>query len=269
MNTEEKYKKLKANLKEMGNLVVGFSGGVDSTFLLRVAVDVLGKENVLAVTSRSETHPGASLDEAMDLSDQIGVNHKIIYTEELKDKNFAKNDEKRCYYCKRILFDNIIKYASEQGFDHVADGSNFDDSQSDYRPGRKAIAELGVHSPLEEVEMTKDEIRHLSKKLGLPTWDKPSFACLATRFPYGEKITGEKLKMVGKGEDFLKKFNFNQLRLRQHDKMTGRIEVNPADMKIVIENRQEIVNKLKEIGYNYVTLDIEGYRTGSMNEVLM
>ncbi|MFP4015512.1 MAG: ATP-dependent sacrificial sulfur transferase LarE [Halanaerobiales bacterium] len=266
--TMNKFKKLKKILSRMGKVAIGFSGGVDSTFLLKVAVDTLGEENVMAVTSSSETHPEKSLEEAKQLAGKIGALHKVIHTPELDNIDFKKNDRLRCYYCKRILFSEIKSLAVGEGFAYVVDGSNYDDMQSDYRPGRKATSELGVRSPLEEAEMTKIEIRKLSRSLGLPTWEKASFACLATRFPYGEEITEGKLVKIGRAEEYLKSFSFKQLRARQHDENTIRIEVTPEDMDKLMANRQEIVEKLKEIGYIFVALDLEGYRTGSMNVLL-
>lgn len=265
---EEKYNKLRNILLSIERLVIGFSGGVDSTLLLKVAIDVLGRDNVLAVTSSSETHPLSSLEEAKRLAKEIGADHKIIESMELSDERFSRNDKERCYYCKKILFSDLREIARDNGYSVMADGSNADDSLYDYRPGLKAIKELGVRSPLLEAGLAKKEIRELSKELGLPTWDKAAFACLGSRFPYGEAITSEKLEMVDKGEAFLKKYGFSQLRLRQHDQYTARIEVLSEDMDKLMANREEIVGSLKKIGYNYITLDIEGYRTGSMNELL-
>lgn len=265
---EKKYEKLKDIIEDMGKLVIAFSGGVDSTFLLKVASDVLGPEKVLAVTSRSETYPKKQLEEAKELAKSIGVKHIITYTSELENERFAQNDKLRCYYCKHELFSEVIRIAKEQAFKYVADGSNYDDHIHDYRPGLKAARELKVTSPLKEGEFTKDDIRVISKKLGLPTWEKASFACLSSRFPYGDEIKIENLTMVDLAEEFLQKYDFQQLRVRHHDDNTARIEILPEDMSLFLKDREEIVERLKEIGYIYVTMDIEGYRTGSMNEVL-
>lgn len=265
---ENKYDNLKNMLNDMGELVIAYSGGVDSTFLLKVASDVLGKENVLAVTSSSETYPKKQLEEAEELAKLMGVEHLIIYTSELENDKFAQNDKLRCYYCKHELFSEVIRLAEDQGYKYVADGSNYDDHLHDYRPGIKAAAELEVRSPLKEAEFSKEDIRIISKKLDLPTWNKASFACLSSRFPYGDKITADNLNKVDQAEEFLQQYSFNQLRVRHHDDNTARIEVMPEDMPLLLEYREEIVNHLKDIGYIYITMDIEGYRTGSMNEVL-
>ncbi len=265
---ERKYKNLKDSIRNMGEIVIAFSGGVDSTFLLKVASDVLPKEKVLAVTSRSETYPQKQLEEAKELAESMSVEHIITYTSELENERFAQNDKLRCYYCKHELFSEIIRIAKDRGYKYVADGSNYDDHIHDYRPGLKAAAELEVRSPLKEAEFTKNDIRIISKKLGLSTWEKASFACLSSRFPYGDKITIENLTMVDKAEEFLQQYNFQQLRVRHHDDNTARIEILPEDMPVLLKDREEIVEKLKEIGYTYITMDIEGYRTGSMNELL-
>ncbi len=265
---EKKYKNLKDSIRDMGEIVIAFSGGVDSTFLLKVATEVLPKEKVLAVTSRSETYPQKQLEEAKELAESMFVEHIITYTSELENERFAQNDKLRCYYCKHELFSEIISIAKDHGFKFVADGSNYDDHIHDYRPGLKAAAELEVRSPLKEAEFTKNDIRIISKKLGLSTWEKASFACLSSRFPYGDKITIENLTMVDRAEEFLQGYNFQQLRVRHHDDNTARIEILPEDMPVLLKDREEIVKKLKEIGYTYITMDIEGYRTGSMNELL-
>ncbi|MCK8824101.1 ATP-dependent sacrificial sulfur transferase LarE [Fuchsiella alkaliacetigena] len=264
---DTKFNKLKADLKEMDSLLIAFSGGVDSTFLLKVAHDVLG-DQVAALTSASETYPAEQLEEAKELAQEIGVRHIVTSTTELENHDFTKNDKLRCYHCKLELFSELKEVAAEEGYAEVADGANYDDYANDYRPGLKAAEELGVRSPLKEAEITKEEIRELSRDLGLPTWDKPAFACLSSRFPYGEQITADKLELVDAAERYLRQFDFEQLRVRHHDQHTARIEVTPADMEFFLENRQQIVARLKEIGYTYVTLDLEGYRTGSMNEVL-
>lgn len=263
-----KFNRLQSILANMGELVVGFSGGVDSTFLLKIAAEVMGKENVLAVTSCAETYPSRELKEAEKLADNIGVEQVKIHTSELDNEEFTRNDKMRCYYCKRELFTNILKIAEERDFSYVADGTNYDDAVNDYRPGMKAASELDVKSPLKKAKLTKEDIRKLSRSLGLPTWDKPSFACLSSRFPYGKEINEKELTKVDRAEEFLRKFPLHQIRVRNHDENTARIEVLPDDMKVLLANKKEIVAVMKELGYIYITLDLEGYRTGSMNEVL-
>lgn len=265
-NLEQKYEKLQRLILEMGSVVVAFSAGVDSTFLLKVAHDLLG-DRVLAVTSTSAIRPVETLKEAKDLAISIGVEHRVIQSKELEKEEFVSNDPQRCYYCKKELFEGIWDVAKAEGLNCVVEGSNFDDLD-DFRPGMKAIKELQVRSPLLEAELTKEEIRELSKRLNLPTWNKPAFACLATRFPYGERLVADKLTKVGKAEGYLRQFNFKQLRVRHHDDLTARIEVLPEDMPFFLEHRLEVVARFKEVGYNYIALDLMGYRTGSMNEVL-
>lgn len=264
---ERKYERLKAILKEMGGVVVGFSGGVDSTFLLKTAQEVLG-DKVLAVIASSETYPSREIDEALKLARALGVRYKLIKTHELQDPNFRKNPPQRCYYCKKELFSRLKKIAQEEGFSWVVDGSNYDDLK-DFRPGTQARDELGVRSPLQEARLTKEEIRHLSRSAGLPTWDKPSFACLASRFPYFSEIKEEVLVRIAQAEEFLRSQGFRQVRLRHHG-LLARIEVPPENIPRLLEPelRQKIVQRLKHLGYQYVTFDLEGYRSGSMNEVL-
>ncbi len=266
MNLEQKYQKLQDSLQEMESVAIGFSGGVDSTFLLKVAHDVLG-DKAVAVTSKSETYPQEQYEEAQRLAREIGAPHRIIHTEELDNDDFARNDSNRCYYCKKELFSSVLLIARKEGLNYVLDGSNYDDLD-DYRPGLKAIKELKVRSPLLEAELTKAEIRELSNRLNLTTWDKPSFACLSSRFPYGDQITQEKLTMVDGAERYLRKYDFKQLRVRHHDAKTARIEVLSEDMPFFLEHREEVVTAFKSLGYTYITLDLQGYRTGSMNEVL-
>ncbi|SJZ70451.1 ATP-dependent sacrificial sulfur transferase LarE [Selenihalanaerobacter shriftii] len=263
---ERKYNKLKGYLANLENLVIGFSGGVDSTFLLKVAYDVLG-DNVLAITSSAETYPDEQLKEAKDLVEEIGAPHLVTYTEELDNEKFVKNPPRRCYYCKSELFKSLKKIAKEEGYNNVADGANYDDI-SDYRPGADAARELEILSPLKEIGFTKDNIREVSKELGLPTWDKPAFACLSSRFPYGDEITVDKLEMVDQAEAYLRQYSWQQLRVRHHDENTARIELNSEDFEQLLDLREELIAKFKEIGYVYITMDLEGYRTGSMNEVL-
>lgn len=263
----EKFQVLKDSIKKRGSAAIAFSGGVDSTFLVRVAHEVLG-DKMLAVTATSSTYPERELKEAIKYAKDMGVKHLIISSEELDIDGFANNPKNRCYYCKKELFTKIKKVAKENGAMYVFDGSNLDDT-GDYRPGMQAASELEVISPLKEAKLTKADIRELSKELGLPTWDKPSFACLSSRFPYGKKITIPKLKMVDEAEQFLLDMGIRQVRVRHHGEI-ARIEVSPEervkffDIKVM----DKIGEKFKEIGFNYVTLDMLGYRTGSMNEVL-
>ena len=266
-NIEKKLKNLKEILKKMGTVLVAFSGGVDSTFLLRVAKDVLG-EKVIAVTALSPTYPREEVEEAKKISKKMGVRHILIETRELEDSNFVNNPPTRCYYCKRELFSALKKIAEENNLRWVADGSNLDDT-GDFRPGMQAARELGVRSPLKEAHLGKSDIRELSKKLGLSTWNKPSLACLASRFPYGMRIKKEELLKVEEAERFLRKMGISQIRVRHYGD-TARIEVREDEIPKLFENkkRNKVIEKFKQLGYTYITVDLEGYRTGSMNEVL-
>lgn len=267
MNEKEKLIKLKEILMGMESVVIGFSGGVDSTFLLKVAKDTLG-ENVMAITASSSTFPQREMKEALSFADNIGVPHMIIRSEELEIDGFSKNPKDRCYYCKKELFSKIREIASEKGYKNVADGANTDDT-GDYRPGMTAARELGVRSPLLEAGLSKADIRILSKEMALPTWDKPSFACLSSRVPYGQEITKEKLDMIDASEQFLLDLGFRQVRVRHHDNI-ARIEVSPEEREkfFSTEVMDKVADKLKSVGFSYVALDLKGYRTGSMNEVL-
>ncbi|MBU0478026.1 ATP-dependent sacrificial sulfur transferase LarE [bacterium] len=264
----KKMQQLKKILAKMESVLIAYSGGVDSTFLLKVAKDVLDDDKVVAVTATSLTYPACEIKEAKTIAKRLRVKHLVIKTDEFLNQKFVENSADRCYWCKKELFSKLIALAKEYKLNYVLDGSNYDDTK-DFRPGMKAAMELGVRSPLEEAGLTKDEIRSLSERLGLPTWSKPSFACLASRFPYGMKITKENLAKVDKAEAFLRKFGITQVRVRHHDQ-TARIEVckNEISRLLKEEAMDKIITKFKELGYNYVTVDLEGYRTGSMNEIL-
>ncbi|MEH7011516.1 ATP-dependent sacrificial sulfur transferase LarE [Neobacillus niacini] len=262
----EKYEQLKEILKKMDNVVVAFSGGVDSTLLLKVAIDVLGVENVLAVTADSETYPSSELEEAKKLAKMIGATHQVIETSELNIPGYAENDRNRCYFCKNGLFEEIVPIMHQKGFKNVVYGLIADD-MSEHRPGVRAAKEHGVRGPLQEANLYKEEIRELSKQLNLPTWEKPSFACLSSRIAYGEKITQEKLTKVEKSEDYIKGLGIRQVRVRTHEDI-ARIEVEPQDMELVLTNQKDIMENLQLFGYKYVTLDLQGYVSGSMNKVL-
>jgi pyridinium-3,5-biscarboxylic acid mononucleotide sulfurtransferase len=267
MNLEQKFDRLKNILKELGSVAIAYSGGVDSTFLLKVSKDVLN-DNVIAVTAKSSTYPEREFNEARKFVEQFGSKHIVIISEEVEIEGFAKNPVNRCYYCKKELFTKIWNVAKENGINYVLDGSNFDDI-GDFRPGMKAAKELSVVSPLKASELTKKDIRELSKRLNIPTWNKPSFACLSSRFPYGNEITVEKLSMVEKAEQLLMDMGFRQLRVRHHGDI-ARIEVASEErVKFFDAGIMDKVGKeLQGLGFKYVTLDMLGYRTGSMNEVL-
>lgn len=263
----EKQQRLETYLSELGSVAVAFSSGVDSTFLLKTAKKVLG-DNVIAVTARSQMFPERELRDAKAFCESEGIRHIIIESEELSMEEFRRNPPDRCYLCKRRLLKSIIDVAAKHKIAHIAEGSNMDDN-GDYRPGLKAISELEVKSPLQYAGLTKSDIRTLSAEMGLPTWDKPSFACLATRFVYGEEITEEKLRMVDKGEQLLLDLGFKQVRVRVHGNI-ARIEVLPAEFEKLLDEktRSRITDEFKDIGFGYTAMDLSGYRTGSMNETL-
>lgn len=263
----EKLEDLKSYLKSLGSVAVAFSSGVDSTFLLKVAHDVLG-DKAIAVTATSCSFPKREADEASEFCKANGIRQIVVKSEELDIPEFRHNPKNRCYLCKHELFTKIIALAKQNGIENVAEGSNMDDN-GDYRPGLQAVAELGVKSPLRHSNLYKAEIRELSKKMNLPTWKKQSFACLSSRFVYGEEINEKKLGMVDKAEQFLLDKGFNQLRVRIHGENLARIEVLPAEMEKLLSLHEEITKKFKEIGFAYITMDLQGYRTGSMNEVIL
>jgi uncharacterized protein len=268
ISASDKLDKLKFSLKALDSLIIAFSGGVDSTFLVKAAHDVLG-DRVLAVTARSSTYPEREFNEAVKFASDYGIPHRVILSEELEVEGFSDNPLNRCYLCKQELFQKIKQLAVKEGFKNVAEGSNHDDL-GDYRPGLQAIAELGIISPLRDAGLTKDEIRLLSKEMGLKTWDKPSFACLSSRFPYGEKITTEKLQMVDKAEQYLLDLGFRQVRVRHHGEM-ARIEVSTGERSKFFdaELMDKVYEEFKKIGFAYTALDLKGYRTGSMNETIL
>ncbi len=264
----DKYGQLTEYIKSLGSVAVAFSSGVDSTFLLYAAKEALGDQAV-AVTASSCSFPERELQEAKAFCSEHGIQQIMVKSEELKIEGFSHNPENRCYLCKHELFEKIRDIADERGIKEILEGSNLDDN-GDYRPGLKAVAELNIKSPLRDIGFSKEQIRILSQYLGLPTWNKQSFACLASRFPYGEEITEKKLQMVDRAEQFLIDLGFNQLRVRIHGKI-ARIELAPSEFAHFMEEqiRIRVHEEFRRIGFDYTALDILGYRTGSMNETLV
>lgn len=265
MNALQKLDVLKSKLQELESVAIAFSGGVDSTFLLKVAHDALG-EKCVAVTIHAMMHSNKEIEEAKEYTKALGVKHIVINLDNFDVKEFIDNDTKRCYHCKKAIFTTIINVAKENNINYVLDGTNLDDL-GDYRPGLKALSELNIQSPLKDSCLTKQDIRILSKELNVPTFNKPAFACLATRIPYGETITNEKLRMIEKSEDYLQEIGFRQFRVRHHGDL-ARIEVEQNEIhKFFNEDLlKNTHNKLRDIGFKFVTLDLLGYRMGSMNE---
>lgn len=265
---QTKHDHLKNILREMGSVAVGFSGGIDSTLLIRVATDTLGK-NALAVIGRSETYPTREFEEAIQLATSFGSRYRVVNTEETDNLKFKENPPDRCYFCKTELFGKLNVIAKEERMRWIADGTILDDL-GDFRPGMRAKSEQDVRSPLLEAGFTKSDVRSLARALGIPTWDKPSFACLSSRFPYGHGITKENLMKVDAAETFMRDLGFRFFRVRHHDDRTARLEVGPQEIDRLFEStlREKIVSQFKGLGFAYVTLDLQGYRTGSMNEVL-
>lgn len=268
MNIHEKLAHLRSILGEMGKVVIAYSGGVDSAFLLKVATDTLGAQNVKAILAVSPTYPSREYDKALETAAAIGVKVEIIHTKEVDDPKFVNNPVDRCYFCKHELFTKIAEYIESGQYTNMIDGSNMDDL-SDHRPGRKALQEKKVRSPLQEAGMTKEDIRICSREMDLPTWNRDALACLSSRFPYGETIDLKKLQMVDAAENFLSDLGFRNIRAR-HEKNSIRIEISPSQIKMIADDqiRLRIVSKMKELGYKYVSIDLEGYRQGSLNETL-
>ena len=262
---EEKYQTLQDHLRSLGSVVIGFSGGADSALLAKVAYDVLG-DNALAVIALSESYARREKDDALALAAAMGIPVLTVEAKELEDENYASNPTNRCYYCKTELFSHLSRVASERGIRWIAYGANHDDL-GDYRPGQVAASEFGVLAPLLEAGLTKAEIRHLSKSLGLATWDKPALACLSSRFPYGTRITAELLSRLDDAEDYLRHdLGFKQVRVRHHDTV-ARLEVDPVEMDRLMDAglRGQISDKLKALGYTYVAVELGGYKSGSLN----
>ena len=268
MTLTDKFDFLKQRLSRFTSIAVAFSGGVDSTLLLKVACDILGAEQVLALTAKSAVHSNFESSQSEELAREIGVKQLLIDCHELQLPAFQENGPQRCYHCKQLLFKVFLERAEQEGFATVLDGSNLDDL-TDYRPGQKALKDLQICSPLLEAALNKAEIRQLSKQLGLPTWDKQAFACLASRFPYGTRITAKRLQQVERCENWLREQGFSNYRVRYHGQL-ARIELVPEEFPRVLEQalRRQLIAECRAAGFTYVTLDLQGYRSGSMNELL-
>lgn len=262
---EEKRARLIQYLRGLEKVAVAFSGGIDSTLMLKIAHDVLGTEAV-GITAVSPSVARAELEEARELARQIGAKHLEVKSNEMEDPGYRENTPNRCYYCKTNSYEEIITAAAEMGIPNILDGTNADDAD-DFRPGRKAAKEKGVLSPFQMFGITKEEIRQWAREAKLPNWNKPAAACLSSRIPYGTPVSEVNLKMVEEAEQFLKSLGIRQVRVRHYD-LLARIEVEPSDFEKLIEHRQQIVERFKEIGYHYATMDLRGFRSGSMNEII-
>lgn len=263
---ETKYVRLSSILEELGSVLVAYSGGVDSTLLLKAAIDTLGSDRVLAVTADSETYPSRELAEATTIAEAIGARHRVCKTSELEIPGYAENDRNRCYFCRHNLFEYLVPIQKSEGLSHIVYGLIADD-MGDFRPGIRAAIEKGVRGPLQEAGLGKEEVRTLSQRLDLPTWNKPALACLSSRVAFGERITREKLTMIDAAEEFIRSLGILQVRVRTHGDI-ARIEVDPKDALTVLDARKAVFDRLRELGYKFVTLDLAGYRSGSMNQGL-
>ncbi len=268
MNLKDKHEALQRVLRELGRVVIAYSGGVDSSYLLKAAVDTLGPEKVLACISLGPSEPGNMADKARKTAEAIGAELMVIQSSELDDPHFKANNADRCFHCKSHLCQTLLEVAKQRSFDHVIFGANHDDLD-DFRPGNKAMKVYGIRSPLAEAGLTKKEIRELSRQAGLSTADQPASPCLASRIPYGLEVTERRLKQIDQAEDFLRSLGFVEFRVRHHDTI-ARIEVRPDDMaKLAAEPiRSQVVAKLKSLGFQFITMDLQGFRSGSLNESL-